>query len=1172
MTSAAGDERPQAPMYIQIKTMTLNCCSLQASNRQQMLLQILSENDIQIAGLQETWLTSSPEWTPPPGWAPLFSSPPPTPPNSTNPQCLRGQGLAILVRRSLLRQHSARLELVSNFSNAHFQCLAATVGPVLVVTAYVYNTTQANHAFPALAHHIDSLRGEPQRPVVVLGDFNHTHAHPLLHDTMVGHLDAHPLLYNGEVTFPGRNTGPDNIFASPALEMDPQATILERLLGDHRPVVASFKQLFPAPHTHPHEAPDQPQHIRWWRLRRPSGKDNRRLAKYNKTVAAAQAEAALLLDQQEELDLESLQAAILLIFTKVLGTAPYRSEITEAWMDDPVVQDYLSLWERAVKQHDRSKTAKTATARNQALKKLRWAKTQAITKARLASIWRMAQGGDTTPFFRDQKQRRDPRTDTACPHLNKHGTVAAWTNILQRPAAQEGQSASTMPPLSQHINLAFENSAEVDEVLDAIRNTKNKSPGPGGLDARGVKVLAPVLYPLYQLLFNKALQNSLPSTLKCGQTCLIAKADKTSTDPLQYRPITTLPILTRMFHSAIDRKLRELVYERGIISESQAGFMPYRSTHRQVMILSCITALARCLGRSMHVTFLDLEKCFDTISHEDLITVMRDVLLLPLEWVEVIRRLLIDNTTTILDEKIAVTRGCMQGSPLSPLLCLFMMEDFVRYMRQHAPADLPPFLGPYTERLAAALPADVLWLLFFLLFADDVACVGEQGLQEWMIPQAQKWAELRHMRFSPKSRIMTLHCQRGRTDQGTFQLPLHDFVLQWTLPRHGSFRYLGAHLKPNPHHGPVHPRHLFTPKERRNIHYRMLCLNRGFTLPSGRRLPEPRLIAIGVKQIVHAAALYPTPVIDVDYKALDHIVFPAVRRLLDLPRDASSAFLWTELTLWPSHLLAQKRTLHFAAEFTDTWFYQEVVRRFMGTFAHFATSSLRRMMDTLRLFDKTLDDLQAPELVGDGDIDPKILWKEHVRLVAWEKGFLPLLQHKLASYPAWKYAHYRRVCFPPDTEPGLAFPSYIRKGGLHAAIGLRFKLDALRALGGKERPACLWCHAPHAECGVHLTTCPAIPCALGLELRACLTILHAESKGRPLPEDPSTSPLSEPARFEALECLARLHWEGMSSPTLLRTLTFLANLINDYRRAWRPAPDDQIIVNPIYRVSIPSVY
>jgi hypothetical protein len=34
----------------------------------------------------------------------------------------------------------------------------------------------------------------------------------------------------------------------------------------------------------------------------------------------------------------------------------------------------------------------------------------------------------------------------------------------------------------------------------------------------------------------------------------------------------------------------------------------------------------------------------------------------------------------------------------------------------------------------------------------------------------------------------------------------------------------------------------------------------------------------------------------------------------------------------------------------------------------------------------------------------------------------------------------------------------------------------------------------------------------------------------------------------------------------------LGNLINDYRKAWRRAPDDHIIVNPIYRVSIPSIY
>ena len=418
-----------------------------------------------------------------------------------------------------------------------------------------------NIAFPALAHHIDSLLGEPPRPVVVLGDFNHTHAHPLLHNIMVGELDAHPLLCNGEVTFPRTNTGPDNIFASPSLAMAANATILDIQQGDHHPVVATFKRLFPtaAPHGHLADDADQPPHIRWWRLRRPADKfDKRGLASYNKAVAAAQAEARPLLDQQEELDLESLQDALLGIFTNVLGTAPEHSETTETWMNDPIFKDYLLLHKQAVKRHNRRRTAANATARNQALKRLRWAKIQAITKARLATIQRISQR-DPTAFFRDQKQRREPRTDTACPHLNRQATVAAWSNILQRPAAHEGTAAGAMPPLTDSITLTFESTDDNDEVLAAISRTKYKSSGPDGLDARGVKVLAPVLYPLYQLLFNKAVQNSLPPALKRGRTGLIAKADKTSTDPLKYRPITTLPILTRMFHSAIDHKLRELV-------------------------------------------------------------------------------------------------------------------------------------------------------------------------------------------------------------------------------------------------------------------------------------------------------------------------------------------------------------------------------------------------------------------------------------------------------------------------------------------------------------------------------------------------------------------------------------------------------------------------------------
>ena len=56
----------------------------------------------------------------------------------------------------------------------------------------------------------------------------------------------------------------------------------------------------------------------------------------------------------------------------------------------------------------------------------------------------------------------------------------------------------------------------------------------------------------------------------------------------------------------------------------------------------------------------------------------------------------------------------------------------------------------------------------------------------------------------------------------------------------------------------------------------------------------------------------------------------------------------------------------------------------------------------------------------------------------------------------------------------------------------------------------------------------------------------------------------EPAHFQALECLARFHWEGMTRPTTVRTLILLASLMNEYRNAWRPTPDDGIRSDPIF--------
>jgi hypothetical protein len=64
--------------------------------------------------------------------------------------------------------------------------------------------------------------------------------------------------------------------------------------------------------------------------------------------------------------------------------------------------------------------------------------------------------------------------------------------------------------------------------------------------------------------------------------------------------------------------------------------------------------------------------------------------------------------------------------------------------------------------------------------------------------------------------------------------------------------------------------------------------------------------------------------------------------------------------------------------------------------------------------------------------------------------------------------------------------------------------------------------------------------------------------------------LTDDERHYALECLARLNWEGMKEATLLRVLRFTGILINTYRRAWRPLEGESHHGNPIPRIeSVP---
>lgn len=122
---------------------------------------------------------------------------------------------------------------------------------------------------------------------------------------------------------------------------------------------------------------------------------------------------------------------------------------------------------------------------------------------------------------------------------------------------------------------------------------------------------------------------------------------------------------------------------------------------------------------------------------------------MPLEWIEVARRLLIGNSTLILGRKVSITRGCLQGSPLSPLLCNFLFEDLFRYLKSKYTKggipNFPPCSSPQHAELLRKFDA----LLTLLAYADDTSGLSTQTDELKRIAHhIAEWHKLRRLTLS----------------------------------------------------------------------------------------------------------------------------------------------------------------------------------------------------------------------------------------------------------------------------------------------------------------------------------------------------------------------------------------------------------------------------------------
>ena len=128
-----------------------------------------------------------------------------------------------------------------------------------------------------------------------------------------------------------------------------------------------------------------------------------------------------------------------------------------------------------------------------------------------------------------------------------------------------------------------------------------------------------MLAPSIASLINKSIETAkFPSHLKVAKVFLIYK-NGTKSDPSNYRPISILPTISKLFEKHINKHLMGFLNKYSLLHENQSGFRPDHSC--QTALIKLVDQWMTCIDKSdiVGTLFLDFRKAFHLVDHEILL-------------------------------------------------------------------------------------------------------------------------------------------------------------------------------------------------------------------------------------------------------------------------------------------------------------------------------------------------------------------------------------------------------------------------------------------------------------------------------------------------------------------------------------------------------------------------
>jgi len=254
---------------------------------------------------------------------------------------------------------------------------------------------------------------------------------------------------------------------------------------------------------------------------------------------------------------------------------------------------------------------------------------------------------------------------------------------------------------------------------------KNKACGLDNVLNEHIKTSMPIMKHVYAKLFNVVFKSGIvPSNWKIGVLNPIYKNKGSPSYPANYRPITLLSCVGKLFTSVLNYRLQKYCEMYDMIDQCQTGFRKGFSTIDNMFVLQCIFDIYRNQKKRIYCAFIDLKRAFDTMNR-------------PMLWSKLMSYNINDKFLDIVKSmfnqaksRVSVNRsnsgyfpcsiGVRQGANLSPLLFTCFLNDLNDYFRSSTNLQ---------GVNCASHPLDNQMFLFLkvfvLLYADDTVIVSK---------------------------------------------------------------------------------------------------------------------------------------------------------------------------------------------------------------------------------------------------------------------------------------------------------------------------------------------------------------------------------------------------------------------------------------------------------------